>query len=357
MTSAANFLFAVCQRGAEWALKDEVVRRWPRLHFAYSRPGFVTFKDTAEQRPRSNPLTGSVYARTCSRYLGKSAGDAESEKIDSFWELAGNRSFDHLHIWQRDAVVPGEHGYVPGPSELARAIGTKILAARPDENSPRLNELAHPGDMVLDCVIVEPTQWWMGLHQAESVPQRWPGGVPKLAPPDEMISRAYLKTSEALAWSRLPAQAGDRFVELGCAPGGSSKALLDRGFHVTGIDPAEVDSKLRGHTGFVHIRKRSADLRRKEFRAFRWLVADLNVAPNYTLAAVEDVVTYDGVNIAGILLTLKLMDREHYSQVETFLSRVRGWGYEDVRARQLAFNRQEICIAGLRSKSLRRPKK
>ena len=58
-----------------------------------------------------------------------------------------------------------------------------------------------------------------------------------------------------------------------------------------------------------------------------------------------------------MLLTLKLMDRPLYGQVGEYLDRVRGWGYEDVRARQLAFNRQEICIAALKTKSMRRIKK
>ena len=357
MNTTNGFLFAICQVGVEWALKAEVAARWQHLHFAFSRPGFVTFKETSDQPTTTNPLIGSVFARTCGRSLAKAEAESDAERIGRFWQSIGETSFDHLHIWQRDAVVPGEHGFLPGPSNLANELGEAILKASPHHAKPALNEPAHPNETVLDCVIVEPGRWWLGLHRAESVPQRWPGGVPKLTPPNEMISRAYLKTSEALAWSRLPAEANDAFVELGCAPGGSSQALLDRGYRVTGIDPAEVDERLRGREGFTHIRKRSADLKRKEFRDYRWLIADLNVAPNYTLAAVEDVVTHDGVHIAGLLLTLKLMDREHYTSVESFLQRVRSWGYEEVRARQLAFNRQEICVAALKSKSLRRQKK
>jgi hypothetical protein len=33
---------------------------------------------------------------------------------------------------------------------------------------------------------------------------------------------------------------------------------------------------------------------------------------------------------------------------------VQSWGYKDVRLRQLAFNRQEICLAALRSRGQRR---
>ena len=44
MSEQSQFLFAVCQRGAEPALKSEVARMERGFRFAYSRPGFVTFR-------------------------------------------------------------------------------------------------------------------------------------------------------------------------------------------------------------------------------------------------------------------------------------------------------------------------
>ena len=69
----------------------------------------------------------------------------------------------------------------------------------------------------------------------------WVGGVPRIAPPEEMVSRAYLKMAEALEWSAIPLARGEVCVELGCSPGGAAQALLERGLFVIGIDPAEVD--------------------------------------------------------------------------------------------------------------------
>ena len=40
----SSFVYAVCQRGAEKSLKDEVARDAPALRPAFMRPGFVTFK-------------------------------------------------------------------------------------------------------------------------------------------------------------------------------------------------------------------------------------------------------------------------------------------------------------------------
>jgi 23S rRNA (cytidine2498-2'-O)-methyltransferase len=80
----------------------------------------------------------------------------------------------------------------------------------------------------------------------------------------------------------------------------------------------------------------------------------MNVAPTFTLDAVEAVVKHPGISIRGMLLTLKLPDLALVEELPKFVERVRSWGYRDVRLRQLAFNRQEICLAALRSRGQRR---
>lgn len=356
MDSSDQFVFAICQVGVEWALKEDLARRQPDLRFAFSRPGFVTFKLADDARPPGNLTATSAFVRTWGCSLGKVAGTDGRALARQAWEIVGDRPVDHIHAWERDEAAPGERRFEPGVTPLAHELGEVLAAECPRREARHLpvNQIARPRQSVLDCVLVEPDQWWIGLHHVETVPQRWPGGVPNLQPPEDIISRAYLKTSEALLWSRLPTSPGDRFVEVGCAPGGSAQALLERGFVVMGIDPAEIDERLLQHEGFLHVRKRAADLKRREFRRFPWLTADLNVAPRYTLDAVEDIVTYPSVHVRGMLLTLKLLDQQMYKEIGDYVGRVRGWGYEHVRVRQLAFNRREICLAALRSRALRR---
>ena len=98
---------------------------------------------------------------------------------------------------------------------------------------------------------------------------------------------------------------------------------------------------------FRHIRRRVVQVPRREFRKIRWLTADMNVAPAFTLDAVEAIVCHPQVNIRGMLLTLKLPDWKLAAEVPAYIERIRGWGYNLVRARQLASNRREICMAAL----------
>ena len=200
---------------------------------------------------------------------------------------------------------------------------------------------------MLDCVLVEPDEWWVGYHRAADTASCWPGGLFFAPAPPDAVSRAYLKMEESLAWSGLPVRPGDLCVEIGSAPGGSSQALLNRGLRVIGIDPADMDPRVVAHPNFEHWKKRGADVRRREFRKVRWLTADMNVAPRYTLDTVEAIVTHSEVHIDGLLLTLKLMDGTPAMEVPEYLKRVSSWGYAQVEARQLHHNRHDFCLAAM----------
>lgn len=355
--SKPRFLFVVCQAGAERALKSELTRQRPEFRFAFSRPGFVTFRLPDDHRLGDDFDLQSVFARSFGFSLGKAEGAIAQQNARTLWSIAEDRGVDHVHVWQRDVGLPGEKGFEPGVTSLAAEVGRIIMDHRPAAISDRslpVNLVARSGDHVLDCVLVEPDQWWIGYQRATTMPTRWPGGTPKIDLPPYAVSRAYLKMREALLWSRLPVSAGDHCIELGSSPGGSCQALLDRGLVVTGIDPADMDEALLAEPNFTHVKARGADLKRREYRNVKWLMADSNVAPKHTLDTVENIVTNRQVNVRGLLLTLKLLNWELAESIPEYIERVRSWGYQYVRARQLAYNRQEICVAALRRRQMRR---
>jgi 23S rRNA (cytidine2498-2'-O)-methyltransferase len=352
MADGSKFLFATCQVGAEAALKAEVARRWADFRLAFSRPGFLTFKQPAEPPLAPDFDLQSIFARAYGFSLGKtSAGDLAS-RAEEVWQIYGDRPVRRVHVWLRDVAPAGEHGYSPEITPEAREAAQAIVAhcPRPDllaSTAGDLNVAAQPGEFVLDCVLVEPDQWWIGQHRALSIPSRWAGGMIPLVLPDHAVSRAWLKMEEALRWSELPIPSEARCAEIGSAPGGASQALLSRGLYVLGIDPAEMAPAVLEHPRFTHLRRRANQVRRRDLRKVRWLTADMNVAPSYTLDVVEEVVTHPEINIRGMLLTLKLFDWTLADHIPEYLRRIRSWGYNLVRARQLQHNRQEICVSVL----------
>jgi 23S rRNA (cytidine2498-2'-O)-methyltransferase len=369
MTSTAvyPFGFVSCQRGAEFAVKQEVFASGFGLRLAFSRSGFVTFKIPADLGVDRFLQHKWVFARTHGLSLGKVQGNQLHELAARLWQLptvvAQNEigAFQDIHVWEPDAEIPGQNSFEPGISPLAVTIEEALRQKAPGKLGQQ--RVTVPGttgpptgrnQRVLDVVAVEPGQWWISWHRAELPQQQWPGGIVLVQSPPQAVSRAYLKMEEALRWSAFPFQAGDEWVELGCSPGGSCQALLDHGQFVTGIDPAEVDPLLLGLPNFRHLRKRTVDVRRSEFRDVDWLAADMNVVPNYTLDTVEAIVTHRQVSIRGLIVTLKFPDWKLAAKLPEYLSRIHSWGYRDLRARQLAHNAREVCIVALRSRALRR---
>ena len=347
-----QFLFTTCQVGAERAVKREIARNWPDFRFAYSRPGFVTFKLPTGHGLADDFNLRSVFARSYGFSLGKTEAASDDVRVRDVASLAGMQSYDKLHVFQRDTVAPGDRGYEPGITPAAEEAEAVIRRLWPTDAPllPSAPPLARAGHLVLDCVLVEPDQWWVGYHRASGWASRRPGGMSRLKLPEDAVSRAYLKMGEALRWSRLPIQRADVAAELGSSPGGASQALLHHGLKVIGVDPAEMHRAVLGHPDFRHIRRRAADVRRSEFRSVKWLFADMNVAPQYTLDAVEAIATSRRVQLRGMLLTLKLLEWELADEVPSYLARIRSWGFPYVRARQLQHNRQEICVVALRRK-------
>lgn len=363
----AKYVFAICQHGAEPALKKRWIGPDQPFRLAFSRPGLLTFKIESPAHPvvlehgAPKPAVGGengveqdfaevvppedFLIRQSGFGFGNVRGEHAEELARQAIELAG-ADWDAVHVFARDPGIPGERGFEPGPTELTDAvleIFTKLLP-----NADTSGGVCEPNARVLDIVLIEPDQWLVGHHIAAKKHQQWPGGVYPLSVPSEIVSRAYLKISEGLAWSGLPIKPGDRIVEIGSSPGGACQRLLDLGLRVTGVDPAEMDPLILEHPRFEHFRTKAAGVKRRAYSRYRWLAADANVAPNYTLAVIEDIVTYPTSRFEGLLLTLKLSSYELAEELHTWVDRVRSWGFEHVGVRQLSRNRRECCLAALR---------
>ncbi|MEK6239757.1 MAG: hypothetical protein N2C14_33975, partial [Planctomycetales bacterium] len=354
-----TFLFATCQIGAETALKAEVAREWPDFHPAFAAGGFLTFKLPPKTQMALDFDLRSVFARASGVSLGRVDGDDLESRLQAVLRATEKEPFDRIHLWPRDRFRPGYYRYQPGdsPDTIQANQALRELAAA-KTNAPRIGGLARPNEHVLDVILLDDEQWWLGRHQAGPSRLPWPGGLDHRELPAHAVSRAYLKMQQALEWSRLPLKSGHCCAELGSSPGGSSQALLDRGMRVIGIDPAEPADVVAEHPNYTHVRKFAAQVRRRVFRDVRWLMGDVSAAPNYALDAAQAVVEHRETSVQGLLMTLKLPDWKLAEQVPEYLARVRSWGFTEIRARQLQYNRQEFTIAAWNeSAKARRPRR
>ena len=125
------------------------------------------------------------------------------------------------------------------------------------------------------------------------------------------------------------------------------------------IDPAELEPSIAADENLKYIRARGKEVKKRELRNVRWLFVDLNAAPKYTLDTVEEIVTNQHVTkVMGLVLTLKIPEGKLFDEIPTWIQRVKSFGFQYARTRQLAFNRREICLIGVRDKfALRSGKK
>ena len=365
----------------------------PNYRLSYSRGGFVTFKlpenESLEKRLAIN--TGSlrlVFARSCVHSLGsvlKKDALAPEGVFDArlaaerVWRLAQTEfgpdsqsarearragrtpeKIARIHVFERDKFNVGVRGFEPGLTPAAYAVHRAIYEAAPEDfraqfgpNADRLDAPGEPGEICLDVAVVEEDEWRVGMHRVSDVHSRYPGGLFPLELPTDAASRAFLKFEEGLRWADFPIGVGSRCVDVGSAPGGGSQALLARGAEVLGVDPAEMDPRVLANPNFTHLRGKVSQLKRKLFRKSRWFITDMNVAPKYTLDALEELVARDDIAARGLLFTLKFFEWNLADNIPEYISRIKSWGFNHVKARQLQFNRQEIMIAALKKPFVR----
>lgn len=335
-----QFIFTVCQAGAEDALKKEIAREHPELKFAYSRPGFVTFKHAEGGLAPTFELR-SVFARA----FGLSVGKAKTaEEVLKIAETAANGSALKFHVFERERYEPEAEpkGYLHGL--VAKALRAKL------EKWPLFTAGAPKlGELVFDVVIVEENEFWLGVHTHNSTHSSFAGGIPELKLPELAPSRAYLKFEEAVRWTALPLQKGQTIVEIGSAPGGACFAMLERGLKVTGIDAAEMAPSVLKHPSknFVHLKKSIESVEPVELPpTIHWLAVDMNTKPEIALSGAEKIITY-AEGLLGCLITIKLNDWMTADFIPEYIARIRRMGMARVKATQLVSNKREICVVGL----------
>lgn len=302
------FLFAIVNIGSEKLLKEEVELKYPELKPSYSRPGFITFKNTDETKALTTKTRlDLVFARIHGLSLGKCNKEELSEKIE---KLSEGRI---VHKYSPDGTIC--EGDIP-----------KI------------------GNEVLDIVCISENEFWLGVHTHDRYMWTIPGGKPEITKPENAPSRAYLKIEEAFMWTGHIYKKEEVAIELGSAPGGASFALLERGFKVYGVDTAKMSPICLDNPNFTHI---SAPMQRIEDGALPnkvdALFCDVNIAPTDTVPQLKRIVEMRP-RIKHIFYTMKMGANFTMKDIPWYTNMIRKIGFKVVVATQLPSNNSEIFV-------------
>lgn len=335
MSAPSPFLFACCREGSEASLKADVLRRHGTLLTpAFMRPQLITWKARA-------PVDESFdLASPFARVSGLSLGPCKTD--DDIAAKLVERSIRRvcLHVFPR--VVPEDGGIDWSPLDAIR----DRLAAASQKGGVTLDEAAeHVVSIVIDDKPDAPL--FVGLRKRRDGDPLPSGGLPRIALPGDAPSRAWLKLEQALAWrgwDKLDLR-GQTALDLGCAPGGASLALLDRGMKVIGVDTGDMDEAVLRHDsgGFRHLRIPLAKLDAMKLpSAVSLMLCDINLGPPEVLPHIARLC--ESIQADRLILTLKMNLPVYEKRLDEFVDFIRGFAPGPVIITQLAANRREVCV-------------
>lgn len=152
------------------------------------------------------------------------------------------------------------------------------------------------------------------------------------------ISRAENKLKEAL--SKYDIDLGDKggvALDIGAAPGGWTKVLVDHGFDVVAVDPGDLHPDLQNHPKIQHHKCRIENLNFENY--FDIIVNDMNVDPNITSEIMNSLAP--SLKDGGIaIVTFKLPNNPEKGLIEGV--EIVSECYDVVSINSLFHNRQEV---------------
>lgn len=170
----------------------------------------------------------------------------------------------------------------------------------------------------------------------------WPGGRVRLARPKGQISRAEFKLEELFRTGAVRLPASGTALDLGAAPGGWTRILLDRGFVVWAVDTGALDARLIGRPG-LHIAPMLAGpfLAQTQER-FDLVVNDMRMEPLLSASIMNSAARFVAPHGIGIM-SLKLYPARPRALIDDALAML-GKAWEPIFIRQLHHNRHEVTV-------------
>jgi 23S rRNA (cytidine2498-2'-O)-methyltransferase len=291
--------------------------------------------------------------------------NTEQDIGDIALAIAELPTFSLLERGQRFAV---QARFVHGTQEGERQAGrvkhpytsgqlNQQLAAAIAEETGAIESVKKP--QVVVSVLCTAEKCYLGISTAEENLSAWPGGARHFAQGPEQISRAEFKLLEALEVFGVSLPAQGQALDLGAAPGGWTRLLLEAGLNVVAVDPAQLDVRLANaphleqYRGYAEAYLEEAIRKHKKFDV---IVNDMLMDAREAARLVGQAARILSVGDGFVLSTLKLphatREINPLATLREALNILRKH-YGIVEARQLFHNRQEVTVIAAQPLSTR----
>jgi 23S rRNA (cytidine2498-2'-O)-methyltransferase len=270
--------------------------------------------------------------------------------------IAGLPSFEMLERGQYFAVQtrivqPEEH-----PVERPYSSGrlNQLLAEAIAEETGAVESIKKP--QIVVSVLCTANKGYVGISTVKENLSDWPGGMRHFAQTPEQISRAEFKLLEALEVFGVTLPAHGRALDLGAAPGGWTRLLLEASMSVVAVDPAQLDPRLRRYPHLEHYHGYAEAYLEdaiKRHRSFDVITNDMRMDAREAarlLVQAGKCLRQDGFIISTFKLPHATQEIDPLKNLRAALSLLQKH-FRIVQVHQLFHNRQEVTVIAARQYS------
>ena len=308
-----QFLYFITIPGNEPLLKTEVEIYYPWLKFAYSRPGFCTFKNTSDKLSLDKIATlPIIFSLTWGESFGiKKIDNFKNENIQILQEE--NKEFE---ICQFD------------------------LPHLDYQDSWKKDFISLPSDKKIDVIRTHKNELLIGRRFLDSWNSPWRRNF--TPEKENVISRAYYKGADSFAMF-LPKGRPTKVLEFGSAPGGTSLYLCKNGHNVVGVDPAEMSDQVTRFKNFKHAQFAVQTFQIRGENQFEIITSDMNLSPKLVLKEISRL-QKDLPKLKNMFITIKLTDNVQIRDLENYKKFVLDMDFDDIHLVQLPYHKKECLL-------------
>lgn len=223
----------------------------------------------------------------------------------------------------------------------------QLLAEAIAEETGAVESIKKP--QVVVSVLCTMEEAYIGISLTIDNLSDWPGGARHFAYVPEQISRAEFKLLEALEVFGITLPSQGLALDLGAAPGGWTRILLEAGMQVVSVDPAKLDARLSKHPHLEQYRGYAEDYLEeaiKRRRKFDVITNDMRMDAREAarlLVQASSCLLSDGFIISVLKLPHETPEIDPLKNLKEALGLLQRH-FAIVQARQLFHNRQEVTV-------------
>jgi len=183
---------------------------------------------------------------------------------------------------------------------------------------------------------------YMGFSHAEENLSIWSGGMRHYAFREDTISRAGFKLKEALEAYPAALEKGGAALDLGAAPGGWTKVLVEAGFKVAAVDPVLLSPVLQKNENVEYHNIRAHEYIKNSDKLFDLIVNDMSMNIMTSINFIMSL-RHRLRDKGYVILTFKLTKQDRINKINEGIKQL-SKKFDVVFIKQLFHNRSEVTV-------------